>query len=123
VLASNRDAVLLLARGSDLAIGEDTSARPTVAEVTHCYGAPAVVSISIAVSQTDLQERRKRLERRLAALEQEEARQGAKLGNSEFLRRAPAEVVEKARARHAETQEERTGVEAQLADLAKSLAD
>jgi len=123
VLASNEEAVLLLARGSDLSIGEDTSVRPTVAEVTHCYGAPAVVSISIAVSQTDLQERRKRLERRLAALKQEEARQGAKLGNNEFLRRAPAEVVEKARTRHAETQEERNGVEAQLADLAKSLPD
>jgi valyl-tRNA synthetase len=123
VLASNQEAVLLLARGSDLAIGEDTSARPTVAEVIHCYGGPAVVSISIAVSQTDLEERRKRLERRLAALEQEEARQGAKLGKSEFVRRAPAEVVEKARTRHAEIQEERSGVEAQLADLAKSLAD
>ncbi|MCJ7823202.1 MAG: class I tRNA ligase family protein, partial [Armatimonadetes bacterium] len=123
VLASNEEAVLLLARGSDLTIGEDTSARPTVAEVTHCYGAPAMVSISIAESQTDLEERRRRLARRLAALEQEEARQGAKLANGEFLRRAPAAVVEKARARYAEIHEERTGVEAQLADLAQSLAD
>ncbi len=123
VLAGNREAVLLLARGSDLAIAEDTSARPAVAEVTHCYGAPAIVSIAIEVTEADLEQRRKRLERRLAALEQEEAREGAKLANREFLRRAPAEVVEKARTRHAEIQEERGGVEAQLADLGKSLAD
>jgi valyl-tRNA synthetase len=81
------------------------------------------VSISIEVSQADLEQRRKRLERRLAALEQEEAREGAKLANREFLRRAPAEVVEKARTRHAAIEEERSGVEAQLANLAKSLAD
>ena len=109
------------------------SSRPPTRKVLARSSSRALVSTSdsstnrsvptMEASQADLKERRKRLERRLAALEQEEARQGAKLGNSEFLRRAPAEVVEKARTRHAETQEERTGVEAQLADLAKSLAD
>jgi len=123
VLSANEQAVLLLTRGSDLAISDDAAARPAVAEVIHCCGQPAIVSISVSVSTADLEQRRKRLERQSAALQEEEAKLRAKLHNREFLDRAPADVVETVRARHAEIEDKRLRVEAQLREVARSLGD
>ncbi len=50
----------------------------------------------------DLEEERSRLERERAGLERERGRAQAKLTNSDFLEKAPAAVVDKARARLAE---------------------
>jgi valyl-tRNA synthetase len=121
LLADNKEAALLLTRGSDLHISDDTEARPAVAEMIHCCGESTVVSISQEVTAEQLEQHRKRLLRRIAALEQEEERLRAKLRNGEFCRRAPAEVVEKTRAQHAKVHEETAELKAQLADLSQSL--
>ncbi|MDH4179855.1 MAG: class I tRNA ligase family protein, partial [Armatimonadota bacterium] len=121
LLAASTEAALLLTRGSDLRILDDTETRPAVAEMIHCCGEPTVVSISQEVTTEQLEQHRKRLLRRIAALEQEEERLRAKLRNGEFCRRAPAEVVEKTRAQHAKVHEETAELKAQLADLSQSL--
>jgi len=65
----------------------------------------------------DLDEERARLRRELETLDSERARAVGKLGNPAFVERAPAAVVDKARARLAEVDEARAKVEAQLAEL------
>ncbi len=65
----------------------------------------------------DLDEERARLHRELGTLAQERARSEAKLANPPFVEKAPAAVVDKARARLAEVAEAQAKVEAQLAEL------
>jgi len=65
----------------------------------------------------DLDEERERLRRELATLESERSRAVGKLANPAFVERAPAAVVDKARARLAEVDQARAKVEAQLAEL------
>jgi valyl-tRNA synthetase len=60
---------------------------------------------------------RDRLRRELAVLDQERARAEAKLANQAFVAKAPAAVVDKARARLAEVAEATAKVHAQLAEL------
>jgi type III pantothenate kinase len=65
----------------------------------------------------DLDEERGRLRRELATLESERSRAVGKLANPAFVEKAPAAVVDKARARLAEVDQARAKVEAQLAEL------
>jgi valyl-tRNA synthetase len=58
-----------------------------------------------------------RLSKEIAKLRQEAERGQAKLGNADFIGRAPAEVVEKERARVAELQTAVTKLEEQLARI------
>jgi valyl-tRNA synthetase len=121
ILAENEEVILLLARGADLHLSDDTDARPAVAELIHCHGEPAVVSMERAVSRRELEQHRTRLERELSHLQREDAKLRAKLENVEFCHRAPAEIVEKARARHDDLEQTRARLEARLADVARSL--
>jgi len=122
VLGADEEAILLLARGEAvvLAVGEEE--RPAVGEVIHCFGEPAVVSIAVPLSRADLEAQLPRLQKELARLQVEEARAAAKLVNPDFLSRAPAAVVQKARAQHAEAKERREAVARQLAEVERSLA-
>jgi valyl-tRNA synthetase len=65
----------------------------------------------------DLAAERARLEKAVASAEAEAARAGAKLGNADFVSRAPAEVVEKERGKLAEAEELVARLRAQLAAL------
>ncbi len=121
ILAENEEVILLLARGADLHLSDDTDTRPAVAELIHCCGEPAVVSMERAVSRREIEQHRTRLERELSHLEQEDAKLRAKLENVEFCHRAPAEIVEKARSRHDDLEQTRARLEARLADVARSL--
>ncbi len=63
-----------------------------------------------------------RLAKELAAREAEAGRISAKLGNAQFVERAPAEVVEKERQRHDELQQMLTTLRTQLAQIEALLA-
>jgi valyl-tRNA synthetase len=65
----------------------------------------------------DLDEERARLDRELAALDAERARAEAKLANPDFLEKAPAQVVAKARERLAEVDQALAKVRAQQVEL------
>jgi valyl-tRNA synthetase len=62
-----------------------------------------------------------RVERELTRLRQEEARLAGKLRKEEFQRKAPEQVRRQAAERLAETRQRAAGLEAQLADLNRSL--
>ncbi len=66
----------------------------------------------------DSERQRERLERELARVQEEVGRLKARLDNPDFLSKAPAEVVQKARARYAELAAEEQRLGQQLAALA-----
>ena len=66
----------------------------------------------------DLEQERRRLDRELAKAAAELQRFDQKLGNPQFLGRAPAEVIEEQRARRAEAEQTRQKLEAALARIA-----
>jgi len=121
VLRANQEAVLLLARGSELALTSDPGGRPAMAEMVQCFGHRAAVWIGASFSRPELEAQRARLERELSRLREEEGRLAGKLSAPGFLSRAPAEVVETARQRLAQTQGRRATVEAQLSDVRLAL--
>jgi valyl-tRNA synthetase len=121
VLRANEEAVLLLARGEGLTLATGTPEQ-AVAEVIHCFGEPAVVSIAAEVSQEELRNQQARLEKELKRLQEEEGRLAAKLANEEFTSRAPQPVVAKVQAQHSEAKERREAVERQLVKVGRSLA-
>jgi len=122
VLAANEESVLLLARGNALALSDDTDSRPAVAELVECLGGASVVSIEREVTREELEGQRKRVERELERLREEDAGLTKRLENAEFLRRAPEEVRRKTEERQAAGRERAHALQEQLADLVKSLA-
>jgi valyl-tRNA synthetase len=121
VLRANEEAVLLLTRGEGLTLAEVGTPEPAVAEVIHCFGEPAVISIAVEASREELIAQRARLEKDLARLREEEGRLSAKLANEEFTSRAPQAVVAKVQAQYVEARERREAVERQLAEIARTL--
>ncbi len=122
-LHAEEEAILLLARGESLVVSAAEGDRPAVGEVIHVFGEAATVSIAVPRSREELAAQQARLEKELARLQDEEQRAAAKLSNQEFLSRAPASVIEKARAQHAEAQERRAAVARQLAEIERSLQE
>ncbi len=121
VLEANKDSVLLLARGSELALPDPTEPRPPMGELVECFGEPAVVSIEREVSRKELEEQRTRVERELGRVREEQSRLAKKLENEGFVRRAPEEVKSETKARCAAAVERVRALEEQLADLARYL--
>ena len=77
------------------------------------------VTVELDLAGTvDVEAERKRLERDLAAARKEAQSMTAKLGNEAFTARAPAEVIEKSRARLAGAEADITRLQARLAALA-----
>ncbi|MDF5758706.1 valine--tRNA ligase [Spongiactinospora sp. TRM90649] len=70
----------------------------------------------------DVAAERKRLEKDLAAARKEAAQTTGKLGNEQFMSKAPDDVVAKVRARAAKAEEEIARLEAQLAALPEASA-
>ena len=77
-------------------------------------GATVALDLSGAI---DFEAERKRLRKDLAAAEKELAQTSAKLGNENFLAKAPEHVVEKIRSRQAAAEEDIARIRAQLAKL------
>jgi len=121
VLAANEDSLLLLARGSALVLSEEADSRPAMAELVQCLGGAAVVSIEREVSSDELEEQRRRVERELGRLRDEEAKLAKKLENEQFMSKAPETVKSQAKERRAAAAGRVRALEGQLDDLAKSL--
>jgi valyl-tRNA synthetase len=76
------------------------------------------VTVELDLAGTvDVAAERKRLERDLAAARKEAQSMTAKLGNEAFTAKAPAEVIEKSRARLAAAEADITRLESRLAAL------
>lgn len=121
VLAANEDSLLLLARGHTLVLSDETDSRPAMAELVQCLGGAAVVSIEREVSRDELEEQRRRVERELGRLRDEEAKLAKKLENEQFMSKAPETVKSQAKERRAAAAGRVQALEGQLADLTKSL--
>jgi valyl-tRNA synthetase len=112
-LATHREALLRLARLSEITTGQEPvppgSLQVVVDEATFAVPLAGVV---------DLDQERQRLGKELAKAEAEIARFEQKLANPKFLDKAPAEVVEEQRQRRAEAEQTRQKLEAALARIA-----
>ena len=121
VLEANADSVRLLARGAALEVSGEPSARPAVAELVQCLGDSAVVWIEREAGRKELEEQRDRVKRELGKVMEEAARLASKLEHPEFMKRAREEVKAQARARHEAARQRVEALEAQLAELERSL--
>ncbi len=112
-LASHREALMRLARLSEITSGQAPvppgSLQVVVDEATFAVPLAGVV---------DLEQERQRLGKELAKAEAEIARFAQKLANPKFLDKAPAEVVEEQRQRRAEAEQTRQKLAAALARIA-----
>jgi valyl-tRNA synthetase len=96
-LERNQDVILALGRLSSAAVADETpkgSAQFVIGEATAALPLGDVI---------DLSKERARLERELQRTESEIAKFDAKLGNADFVARAPEEVIEEQRGRREET--------------------
>ena len=91
-----------------------TSRRTTFAATARLDVGGVTVEIDTA-GAIDVAAERKRLEKDLAAARKEAAQAAAKLGNEQFMAKAPDDVVAKVRARAAQAEEDIARPEAQLA--------
>ncbi|HTU01149.1 MAG TPA: valine--tRNA ligase [Candidatus Sulfotelmatobacter sp.] len=114
ILEAGRGILISLARLADVTIGPDV-ARPAFAATAVVAGVEVHVPLEGLI---DLEEERKRLQRELDRIEAALARTGRKLGNAEFLAKAPEAVVSKERA----TQEELRVTQAKLRESLARLA-
>lgn len=113
-LSAHQPAVATLARLEEPANG-------FTASVSLDVGLPGgTITVELDLSGTvDVEAERKRLAKDLAAAEKEFAQTEAKLGNPQFTDKAPAEVVEKIKARHAVAAAEIERIRARLDALGK----
>ncbi|MEU6415162.1 valine--tRNA ligase [Microbispora sp. NPDC046933] len=107
-LAAHEDAIRVLLRLDAPADTFNPTARLTVGTV--------LVEIDTA-GAIDVVAERKRLEKDLAAARKEQAQVTAKLGNEQFMAKAPEDVVAKVRRRAEQAAEDISRLEAQLAAL------
>jgi valyl-tRNA synthetase len=94
----------------------DESFSPSAAVEVRLSRATVVVEVDTS-GTVDVAAERRRLEKDLAAAEKELAGTAGKLGNDAFLAKAPADVVEKIRARQQLAREEVDRITARLAGL------
>ena len=73
--------------------------------------------VSVALDRTLIEQECRRLSDELARIERQIATQAAKLGNENFLARAPAEVVAREREKEREWHLQRTTLVTKLASL------
>jgi valyl-tRNA synthetase len=121
ILTQNTALVVFLARGSDLTLTADSGRRPAVAQVIECLGETGAVWIERQASRDEMVAQANRVKRELDRLRQEEARLASKLGSAQFQQKAPDHVRRQAADRLAETQHRAAALDAQLADLNRSL--
>jgi valyl-tRNA synthetase len=123
VIEANRTAILMLARGNSVVLTAEMGQQTGMAEVIHCFGEPASVSIAVKSSEQEMKAQRARLEKELAHLGEEEQGLSTKLRNTEFLSRAPRQVVEKVESRYREVTERKRVLEEQLLGIDTALGE
>lgn len=96
----HRDLIVRLARISGIAVDDAEPARGSAQAIIP--GATLVLPLSDFI---DVEKEKARLSKDIAKLEQEVAKIDAKLGNPQFVERAPEEVIEEQRDRRAEADE------------------
>ncbi len=101
LLEEERAGIQLLAHVSDVTVGE-TAAKSRDAAATVIDGIEVVVPLAGLI---DAAKERGRLQARIQELTQELGRIDVKLGDKQFVERAPADVVEQSRARRAQVEE------------------
>jgi valyl-tRNA synthetase len=114
-LARNRDRLCALARLDAVRLAEAAPAGAVPFVIGEATGALAIAAF------IDLAAEKVRLEKEIAALDQDIARISKKLDNADFIARAPEAVVEENRAKLAEAQTAKSKLESALARL-KGLA-
>jgi valyl-tRNA synthetase len=114
-LARNRDRLCALARLDAVRLAETPPAGAVPFVIGEATGALAIAEfIDLAAEKT-------RLEKAIAALDQDISRLSKKLDNADFIARAPEAVVEENREKLAEAQTAKAKLESALARL-KGLA-
>jgi valyl-tRNA synthetase len=106
--------MLFLTGCSDLTVGDELTHQDAAAEIAHPFGEEMIVRFSATLSKEDMDRISQQLRKTIARLEKEEQSLRAKLANSGFVDRAPAEVVETARERLVRVLSEKEAAEAQL---------
>lgn len=114
VLQANRAFILSLGRLSGLEVRPADSDKPERAVAAVAAGVSLYVPLADLV---DVEAEVERLRKELAETNEQLSRSSARLTNTGFVQKAPAEVVEGARRRHRELEEQATKVKALLAEL------
>ena len=114
MLAAGRDYLVSLAR---LAFGQETS-KPELAATVVIQGLEVHVSLADVV---DLDAESSRLQKELSKADAALTRIVKKLGNEDFVRKAPAEVVSRERAAQTELTDHRAKLKASLAHIERYL--
>ncbi len=113
MLAGCREYLVSLARLSRLEIGQSL-AKPPLAATVVVQGLEVHVPLADVI---DVGAERQRLQKELAKTEAALERIARKLGNTDFVGKAPAEVVSQQRATHAELADQHAKLQATLAHL------
>jgi len=114
-VARHRDSILPLARLER--IDAETEARPAGSVQIVVDGATAVLPLAGVI---DIGEERARLAKELAKVDGEVARLEAKLGNAQFLAKAPPEIVDEQQERLAQAKQARAKLATALERLAEA---
>jgi len=112
-LAAHEESIRALLR---LTVPEPTGPEGAFAASASLLAEGVTVELDLA-GTVDIEAERKRLERDLAAARKEAQSMTAKLGNEAFTAKAPADVIEKSRARLATAEADITRLESRLARL------
>ncbi len=116
VFTDNAQYLKTLAAVEPVNIGPATPEKPENAMTAVASGVEVYLPLKGLI---DVDKETARLNKELAGLEKELARIAGKLNNSGFVAKAPAEVIEKERAKAQEYQEKRSAINERLAYLAK----
>ncbi len=113
VLEAGRAYILALAQGEKLTIADKTNmAAPQQAAAAHVRGVEVFLPLAGLI---DIDKEIARLQKEIENTKNEEKRLQGKLSNQAFIAKAPAEVVEKERAKGAEFAAKRAALEERLA--------
>ncbi|MDD2221078.1 MAG: class I tRNA ligase family protein, partial [Clostridia bacterium] len=113
VLEAGRAYILALAQGEKLTIADKTNmAAPQQAAAAHVRGVEVFLPLAGLI---DIDKEIARLQKEIENTKNEEKRLQGKLSNQAFIAKAPAEVVEKERAKGAEFASKRAALEERLA--------
>jgi len=116
VLAANAQYIRMLAAAEPVTVLPQTAAKPENAMAAVVSGVEVYLPLKGLI---DVEKEKARLNKEREGLEKELARVGGKLANESFVTKAPAEVIEKERAKEREYREKLAAISERLAYLDK----